>query len=126
MWDNRRLLYTYRRLGQPNPVNLPLGTAADGSGVIVVLARFAPGGRGKEPVVVEDAAAALWPHVRFDWVFDPATNTRRLPRHQRSYREYEADARRLVDALAHRALVLSWAHYGDPTPLIHGLLGRER
>jgi hypothetical protein len=119
---DRRLLYTYRRLRQENPVRVPLGPADGGPKVAVVLARYTePGHPVDPPRPVADPVAALWPHVRFDWVFDPALNTQHLPRTQRDRDAYAADAQRLLAALVDRATVVSWEHGGDPQPLLDHL-----
>lgn len=65
---DRRLLYTYGHLGQVNPLH----TSLAGRQILVVLADYAPADRPvSTPVPVDDPVTALWPHVRFDWVFDP-------------------------------------------------------
>jgi hypothetical protein len=121
-----RVLYTYRRLGQDNPVTVPLGSQSVGPQVIVVLARYAAGaGPARDPVPVPDPAGALQEHVRFDWTFNPVLNHHYLPRRQRDRAAYAADAHRLAKALADRADVFSWAHDGDPAPLLALLGGRS-
>lgn len=118
-----RVLYTYRRLGQDNPVTVPLRSPHDGPQVTVVLARYTTGGElPRDPVPVPDPVPALREHVRFDWMFDPMLNQRHLPRRERGRAAYAADADRLARALAARADVVAWAHDGDPGPLL-GLLG---
>lgn len=116
-----RVLYSYRRLGQDNPVQVPLGDPG-GPDAAIVLARYAnPDEPTGEPTAVLDPETALWPHVRFDWPFDPMLNTQHLPRPQRDRHTYAADAHRLLAALTDRAPVFSWAHRGDPQPLLHPL-----
>lgn len=118
-----RVLYTYRRLGQDNPVTVPLGSPPDGPQVMVVLARYAASAEPvRHPEPVPDPASALQEHVRFDWTFNPVLNYHYLPRRERDQAAYAADARRLAEALAARANVVSWAHDGDPAPLLD-LLG---
>jgi hypothetical protein len=104
---------------------VPLGSSRDGPRVLVVLARYAAdAGPLGDPVPVRDPVGALMEHVRFDWAFDPVLNYQYVPRRNRDRAGYAADARRLAQALAARADVLSWAHAGDPAPLL-GLLGRQ-
>jgi hypothetical protein len=120
------VLYTYRRLGQDNPVTVPLGSPPDGPQVTVVLARYAAGAElARDPVPVSDPAGALQEHVRFDWTFNPVLNHHYLPRRERDRAAYADDARRLTEALAARADVVSWAHDGDPAPLLDLLGGRS-
>jgi hypothetical protein len=121
-----RLLYTYRRLGQDNPVILPLGSSRAESRVLVVLARYAAdAGPAGDPVPVRDPAGALMEHVRFDWVFDSVLNYQYVPRRARDRAAYAADARRIAEALAARADVVSWVHAGDPAPLLDLLGGQS-
>jgi hypothetical protein len=121
-----RVLYTYRRLGQDNPVIMPLGSPHGGPRVLVVLARYAPdGGPADDPVPLVDPVTALMEHVRFDWTFDPVLNYQYVPRRDRDRAAYAADARRLAEALAARADVVSWAHAGDPAPLLELLGGQS-
>ncbi len=117
---DRRVLYTFPGLGQDSPINVDLGDTARGSAVLIVLARYA-GAEEPIEVRVSDPVTALMPHVRTDWMFDPALNQRYLPRIERQPAEYDADARRLVTALAERSRVIEWAHHGDPTPLLDRL-----
>jgi hypothetical protein len=110
---DRRVLYTFSRLGQDNPIEVPLGETT------VVLADYAapdePVGRARP---VDDPLAALLPHVRSDWMFDPLSNTHHLPRHERGRTAYGKDARRLVARLAMRSRVVSWRHHGEIEPLL--------
>lgn len=93
---------------------------------MVVLARYAAGAEpARDPVPVPDPAGALQEHVRFDWTFNPVLNHHYLPRRERDRAAYAADARRLAEALAARADVVSWAHDGDPAPLLDLLGGRS-
>ncbi|MGH8881985.1 MAG: hypothetical protein ACRD0P_32325, partial [Stackebrandtia sp.] len=79
-----RVLYTYRRFGQDNPVTVQLRSASHGPRVTVVLARYAgdsePVG---PPIPVANPVAALMEHVRLDWMFDPMLNQRHIPRQER-------------------------------------------
>jgi hypothetical protein len=120
--DGRRLLYTYRSLGHLNPVHVPL----DGRQVVVVLAGYAPGGQPAGALVpVADPVAALWPHVRFDWAFDPALNTHYLPRAERDRDAYGRDAARRLADLTARSAVVAWRHHGDLAPLLATLDRQE-
>jgi hypothetical protein len=96
-----RVVYTYRRLGQDNPVMMPLGASHAGLLVLVVLARYAAAdGPPGDPVPVADPVTALMEHVRFDWMFDPVLNYQYVPRRDRDRAAYAADAQRLAEALA--------------------------
>lgn len=120
--DERRLLYTYRSLGHPNPVHVPL----DGRQVTVVLAGYAPAGQPAGPLApAADPVAALWPHVRFDWAFDPALNTHYLPRDERGRDAYARDAAARLAELAARSAVVAWRHKGDIAPLLAALDRQE-
>jgi hypothetical protein len=115
---DRRLLYTYRGLGQTNPLH----TRLVGRQVVVVLASYAPDGQpASAPVAVEDPVAALWPHVRFDWVFDPALNTHHLPRDERDRDTYARDAADRLTELAATSWVVAWRHRGELAPLLDAL-----
>ena len=117
-----RLLYTFRSLGHASPVHVPL----DGCQVTVVLAGYAPAGEPSGPLMpVPDPAAALWPHVRFDWAFDPALNTHYLPRAERGRDAYARDAAARLAELASRSAVVAWRHRGDLAPLIAALGHQE-
>lgn len=119
---DRRLLFTYRGLGQDNPVH----TRLDGRHVVVVLACYAPLGQPMSaPVTVVDPVAALWPHVRFDWVFDPALNTHYLPRAERDRDTYARDAAERLAELTAASTVLTWQHGGDLAPLLDALTGHS-
>ncbi|WP_085014583.1 hypothetical protein [Frankia sp. KB5] len=110
-----RLLYTYRSLGQVNPLH----TRLDGRQVVVVLASYAPEGQPvNAPAAVADPVGVLWPHIRFDWVFDPALNTHHLPRTERDQDAYGRDAADRLAELAAGSLVVQWSHHGDLTPLL--------
>ncbi|MGH3979788.1 MAG: ATP-binding protein [Pseudonocardiaceae bacterium] len=116
--DDVRLLYTYRSLGQANPLH----TALAGRQVVVVLARYAPDGQPvSAPAPAADSAAELWPHVRFDWVFDPALNTHHLPRIERDRDTYSRDAAERLAELAAGSLVVHWRHHGELAPLLDAL-----
>jgi hypothetical protein len=110
-----RLLYTYHGLGQDNPLHARL----DGRDVVVVLASYAPDDQPiSAPMTVTDPAAALWPHVRFDWVFDPALNTHHLPRTERDRSTYAGDATDRLAELAAVSRVVAWRHHGQLAPLL--------
>ncbi|MGH3067702.1 MAG: hypothetical protein ACRDOH_01520 [Streptosporangiaceae bacterium] len=117
-----RLLYTYRSLGHPSPVHVPL----DGRRVTVVLAGYAPDGHPASALTpVAGPVAALSPHVRFDWAFDPALNTRYLPRAERDRDAYARDAADRLAELAARSAVVAWRHHGDIAPLLNALDRQE-
>lgn len=117
-----RLLYTYRSLGQASPVHVPL----DGCQVTVVLAGYAPDGQPASALApVAGPVAALWPHVRFDWAFDPALNTRYLPRAERGRDAYARDAAERLAELTARSAVVAWRHHGDIAPLLAALDRQE-
>lgn len=112
-----RVIFTYRGLGQPHPAVVELGAAATGPTLLVALAGFAGADRpALEPAA--DPVTALLGHVRTDWMYDPRRNQRYLPRRERRPPAYDADARRLVRALAERATVVRYRHHGDPAPLL--------
>lgn len=118
---DRRLLYTYRGLGQTNPSHTPL----DGRQILVVLASYAPaGGAASTTVAVPDPVAALWPHVRFDWVFDPELNTHHLPRDERNRDAYARDAAARLAELTAGSSVVAWQHQGQLAPLLSELADR--
>ncbi|MGC4856674.1 hypothetical protein ACLQ24_25705, partial [Micromonospora sp. DT4] len=95
---DRRVLYTYRRLGHDNPITVDLGPHRSPVTTLIVLASYSPGDAG-EPEPVADPVTELLAHVRTDWMFDPTLNQRYLPRAERGRGEYLADARRIVTAL---------------------------
>lgn len=117
---DRRVLFTYRTLGHESPTAAALGSAETGLPTLIALARYARPAEGPVPEAtpVADPVAALMPHVRTDWMFDPLLNQRYLPRHERSPAEYQADAELLVRALTDRARTVEWRHRGDPSELI--------
>lgn len=120
---DRRLLYTYRQLGQDNPILVALQGHDAGPSVTVVLARYA--GDGEDvvgPRAVASPVEALMRQVRVDWMFDPHLNQSYLPGEHRDRAAYQADAARLVEAMAGRASVVEWSHRGDPAPLFDALL----
>lgn len=112
---DRWLLYTYRSLSHANPLH----TALDGRQVVVVLASYSPDDQPvSTPVAVADPVAALWPHVRFDWVFDPALNTHHLPRAERDRDSYARDAADRLVELTAGSRVVAWRHHGELAPLL--------
>lgn len=120
---DRRLLYTYRGLGQTNPVH----TRLQGRQVTVVLATYAPADEPVQPPVpVTDPVRALWPHVRLDWVFDPAVNTHHLPRRERDRATYSHDAHARLSELTEAGSVVAWRHHGDLAPLLETDTGGPR
>lgn len=119
--QDRRLLYTYHGLGQVNPLH----TRLDGRQVLVVLARYAPVGEpAGASAPVADPVGALWPHVRFDWVFDPALNTHHLPRPERGRDAYAQDAADRLAELTATARVVRWRHRGELAPLLDALVAQ--
>lgn len=65
--------------------------------------------------------AALWPHVRFDWVFDPGLNTHHLPRTERDRDTYARDAADRLAELVATAQVVAWRHHGELAPLLDAI-----
>jgi hypothetical protein len=117
-----RLLYTYRGLGHANPVH----TALEGRQVVVVLASYTADGQpAGAPSAVADPVGALWPHVRFDWVFDPALNTHHLPRTERERDTYARDAADRLTELIVTAQVVQWRHRGELAPLLDVIASRS-
>lgn len=115
-----RLLYTYRQLGQPNPVTIRIDDTEDAPRLAVVFARY---GQHPQVGVTEDdhPADVLMQHVRTDWMFDPALNQRYLTRQERHEDAYLSDARGLVDEITRRALVVDCVHRGEPVELMRVL-----
>lgn len=64
-------------------------------------------------------------HVRFDWTFDPALNTRYLPRAERDRDAYARDAAERLAELTARSAVVAWCHRGDVAPLLAALNRQE-
>ena len=112
-----RLLFTFARLGQRNPLH----TLLEQREVTVVLAGYGPDDRPGRPTPVTNPQAALWPHVRFDWVFDPELNTHHLPRDEHSRDAYAQDSRDLLTDLAASARIVQWRHRGRLHPLLDWL-----
>ncbi len=108
--------FTYARLGQPNPVTVPLRDRR----LVIVLPSYAVGRAPQAvvPVVDADAVSELERHVREDWV-DPAAFV--VPSVGRQLARYRADSRALVGELVRRADVVRWNHLGDVAPLLDGL-----
>ncbi|MGC4858189.1 hypothetical protein [Micromonospora sp. DT41] len=121
---DRRVLYTYRRLGHDNPITVDLRSLRSPVTTLIVLASYSPGDAG-EPEPVADPVTDLLAHVRTDWMFDPTLNQRYLPRAERGRGEYLADARRIVTALAERSTVVRWTHRGDPAPILEFAANRR-
>ncbi|MBF6333498.1 hypothetical protein [Nocardia transvalensis] len=112
-----KVYLTYPQLSQANPITLRLGDLdAATPSVFVALAGYTCG----RPVLtaIAEPVAALLPHVRTDWMFDPILNQHCIARTERNRVAYEQDARRLVTALAARSAVLGWHHHGDPNALV--------
>jgi hypothetical protein len=114
---DRRVLYTYRRLGQDNPIAVDHGPDNRQASLLIVLASYSPGSE-RCPQPVSDPVRALLAHLRTDWMFNPDLNQHHLPRAERSRAEYAADARQFVTVLAEQATVVRWAHRGDPAPIL--------
>jgi hypothetical protein len=109
------LWFTLRSLGQPGPGPVLL----DGLDVTVVLAGYA--GEGEPAGDPEPAAghtAELWPHVRFDWAFDPHSNTRYLPRPACSRTAFTLAAAARLTELGSACRVVWWRHHGHMAPLL--------
>lgn len=111
---DRRVLYTYHRLGQQNPITVETDHSVP---TLIVLATYSDAEVGRfEPVA--EPVGELLAHVRTDWMFDSQLNQRHLPRDERDRDEYLADAHRLVTVLAEQSTVVRWAHRGDPSPML--------
>lgn len=112
---------TYPGLSQRNPVHLDVA----GRQVLVALTDYAgPTDPVNLPTPVEDPVAALWPHVRFDWIASDA-NTHYLPRAERTEANCTRDALAALAALAAEARVVSWHHHGVLAPVRDWLTGNE-
>jgi hypothetical protein len=120
--SDQRVLYTFGQLGQASPATVNLGDHAFGPQVVVALVSYtdAP---AASITPVDDPVAALMPHIRTDWMFDPNLNQRYLPRRERSPAECLHDAYRLVTALSERATVVRFTHHGTPIPLLDAFSG---
>jgi nucleoside-diphosphate-sugar epimerase len=102
-------------------------TRLDGREVVVVLAGYAPDDQPVgAPVAVVDPVAALWPHVRFDWVFDPSLNTHHLPRVERDRDAYARDATDRLAELAAASRVVAWRHHGALAPLLDSVADQPK
>jgi hypothetical protein len=121
---DRRVLYTYRRLGQESPIAVDIGRDELQTSTLVVLVSYSSSG-ASDPQLVSDPVRELLAHVRTDWMFDPGLNQHHLPRGERGPDEYAADARRIVAALAGQATVVRWAHCGDPALILDSAAGRS-
>jgi hypothetical protein len=122
--SDRRVLYTYRRLGQDNPIAVDVGRKDRQTSLLIVLANYSPGSV-RCPQPVSDPVRDLLAHLRTDWMFNPDLNQHHLPRAERSPAEYAADARQLITALAGQATVVRWAHRGDPAPILGSAADRR-
>jgi hypothetical protein len=112
--------FTYRRLGQDNPVLVPLRDRR----VVFVFPSYgtakAPVGL-PEAVSLPEASVELGRHVRWDWVGDRQLNQRHLPRVERDQAAFLADGARLTAGLARVAEAVRWRHAGDPAALLDAL-----
>ncbi|HCU49116.1 MAG TPA: hypothetical protein DGG94_04785 [Micromonosporaceae bacterium] len=92
---DQRLLYTFRQLGQDNPIAIHVDRPTNGPRVTVVLASYRP---AQQPVGAPEPIAAqvdeMRAHIRSDWMFDPDLNQRHLPRNERDRPTYQADCDR--------------------------------
>ncbi len=116
--------FTYARLGQPNPVTVPLQDRR----LVIVLPSYAVGRAPQvvAPVDAQDAVCEVERQIREDWV-SPASAFL-LPSVGRDRPGYRADSRLLVGELVRRAAVVRWSHRGDVAPLLDalGLTGAGR
>lgn len=111
-----RVLYTYRRLGQDNPLLTVLDDATE---TTIVLPSYADVEEPPEALRrVEDPEVALGAHLRTDWHADPRLNQQHLPRRQRTPAQFASDGTLMVAALSRRAPVVSWRHHGEFAPLV--------
>lgn len=115
---DRRVLYTYRRLGQKNPLEFLLDHEPRISVSVIFVGYAPPGGPVGRLEPEPWPSQALLDQVRFDWPFDPLLNTQYVPRLGRDRAGYAADARKNVSALAACALTMRWSHRGDVKPLL--------
>ena len=113
--NDQTVYVTYPHLGQPNPVHVDVARRR----VLVALIDFAaPDEPARELGPVPDPVAALWPHVRHDWIESPGTGfDRYLFRSRRSAPEHDRDAQQQLRALAATAPVVRWRHHGVLGPL---------
>jgi len=118
--------FTFARLGQPNPVLVPLVSRR----VRVVFPRYAgPDETVAGPALVDvpAAAAELGGHVRTDWLADDRLHQRHLPFAYRAAAAFAADGARLTRRLAELAGGgWRYANRGDPGQLLDTLAGAAR
>jgi hypothetical protein len=101
-------------------------TLLDNRDVTIVLARdTAPGEPAGAPSPAPGQTAELWPHVRFDWVFSPALNTRHLPRAGRARATFTRDTASRLSELGALCQVMKWRHDGHMAPLLSYLTSWE-
>ncbi len=114
------VLYSYRRLGQTSPRFVTLN---DNVRPVIVLARHSDH-PDHVPTAASDPVATLRTHLRTDWHAGVGFTPRYAPDlTARSAAELATDAAALLTALACQAPVLTWAHDGDPSPLLAYLAG---
>jgi hypothetical protein len=110
--------YTFARLGQPNPVVVPLA----GRRLTVVFPYYVAAGQPEgvvEQMPAADGASELAAHVRTDWVTDDRLHQRHLPFVHRDVAAFARDGARLAAVVAGAAhAMLRWGHCGDPAPLL--------
>ncbi len=111
-----RVLYTYRRLGQPPVPHRVLRPGA----VTVALVHFAD--QPQRPQQLGPLARAeLARHVRGEWWADPDSNTHYYPRPAAASTQAGRGSDDILRQLTAMAPVLSWAHAGQLAPLINWL-----
>lgn len=117
--------FTFARLGQPNPVVVPL----DQGRVSVVFPRYADPDESvtrPRPIDVADTAAELRGHVRTDWLSDNRHQAHLLFAHRHAD-AFAADGARLAGRLAELAGGgQRFAHRGEPGPLLDALAEAAR
>jgi hypothetical protein len=111
--------YTYRRLGQDNPVTVRLDEGADRSGLVVVFPSYASFSAGAHhPEAMSDWWQELVGHVRLDWMFGQGSAERYLPWPHRDQGRFAADGRELCWRLGQHARFMRWRHRGEVAPLL--------
>lgn len=114
-----RVLYTYKGLGQPNPVLAQIGRDRTACRVAIVFPSYAHStGEGVEVRPLTCAWSHLAGHIRVDWAFDPQLNQHHIPRSERNATEFLEDGQQLVRELAGFARAFSYRHDGNPTRLL--------